>query len=111
MRGLFGGFGFGGGGAQRDNRVLTTSGKWLATVIAFFAMIILTPDLWDLLGDWITALIGARYDGVWADIMFWALKLGAYPMVYFSTRMLVGLIFMGTALCAALRLAGSGRPH
>lgn len=108
MRGLFGGFGFG-GGAPKDDRVLTTSGKWLATVIAAFAMIILTPDLWGWAKDWITGVIHARYSGVWAEIMFWTLKLGVYPLVYFATRMGIGLVFMGTALGAALKLAGRGR--
>ncbi len=109
MRGLFGGFGFGGGGAPKDDRVLTTSGKWLATVIAAFVMIILTPDLWGWGKDWVIDLIANRYSGVWADIMFWAIKLGAYPLVYFATRMSIGLIFMGTALGAALKLAGRAR--
>lgn len=104
---MFGGFG---GGAAQDSRVLTTSGRWLATVIAGFAAILLTLDLWSWVEDAAASAVSRRYSGAWADVMFWALKLGVYPLVYFSTRMGIGLVFMGTALGAALKLAGRGRP-
>lgn len=97
------------GGSQGDSRVLTTSGRWLATIISAFAMILLTPDLWSMTEDWAAGMISRRYSGFWAQAMFWAMKLGAYPLVFFATRMGIGLFFTSTAIGVALKLAASGQ--
>lgn len=104
------GVGRGGGGAGGgDGRLLPSSAKWFAIIVAVIVSILFTPDIWSLVERPAAGWVGERYSGFWAKAMFWALKLGAYPLVFFGVRLLIALAYLGLSIGAAFRLFGGDR--
>ena len=90
--------GMGGGGGKPPNPLIATSGKWLATCVGVFAAIFWTPDLWIAWEDRITTAILARYEGGGAALVYWLLKIGAYPGMFFAVRMGLGITFISLVM-------------
>lgn len=109
MKWMMGALGGGNQGAAQPNPLIATSGKWLATVIALFSTIFWTPDWWMFAESWIVDAIYARYSGMSAKTVYWALKIVAYPLTFFGTRMLLGLVFVSLVLGVTLKLFGGRR--
>lgn len=102
------GAGGGRGGGGGDGRLLPTSAKWFAIIIAAISSILFSVDVWTLVEDDAAIWIAARYDGIWAVAVFWALKLGTYPLVFFAVRLLMALLYLGLTLMMALKLFSPG---
>lgn len=111
MIGMFGatGGGSGGGGGKPPNPLIAASGRWLATCIAVYATIFWTPDVWEHLEPSLSRAIAARYDGFGANLVYWLLKIAAYPLMYFGVRMGLALAFMGLAMGVMLKLFAGHR--
>ena len=100
------GLGGGGNGGKAPNPLIATSGKWLATCIALFAMVFWTPDLWSAFEETIYLAIRARYAPETTFILFWLLAIAAYPLMFFAVRMGLGLIFVGLVFGLITKLFG-----
>ena len=100
------GLGGNGGGGKPPSPLIAGSGKWLATCVGVYAAIFWTPDLWAALEGQIYAAIWARYDGVAATAIYWLLYIAAYPLMFFATRMLLGLAFVSLVMGVLLKAFG-----
>ena len=109
MKGFFGVAGGGGPGGPQPNPLIATSGKWFANVVGLWAAIFLTPDLWTMTEGMIWAAISARYDGLWAEAVYWLLKIAAYPLTFFGVRLSIGLAFVSAAMWLLLHVFGGRR--
>ena len=101
--------GMGGGGGNAPNPLIATSGKWLATCVAVYGTIFWTPDLWMALEGSILRAIHARYDGGAAAFVYWLLKIGAFPLMFFAVRMGLGIAFVSLVMWIMMRFFGSKR--
>lgn len=90
--------GAGGGGGRPPNPLIATSGKWLATCVAVYATMFWTPDAWTVWEPTILRAILARYEGSGAVFVYWVLKIGAYPLMFFAVRMGLGIAFISLVL-------------
>ncbi|MEL6646282.1 MAG: hypothetical protein AAFQ05_01035 [Pseudomonadota bacterium] len=71
---------------------------WLATCIALFSAIFVTPDMWSHFEPSIREAIYGRYSGNWARFFFWLTNMAAYPLVFFGTQTLLGAGAIGSFL-------------
>ena len=99
----------GGGGGKAPKPLIATSGKWLATFVGIYAAIFWTPDAWAAWENTILRAIHARYDGGIAAFVYWLLKLGAYPLVFFAVRMGLGIAFVSLVMWIINRFFGGQR--
>lgn len=99
----------GGSGGKGPNPLIAGSGKWLATCVGIYAAIFWTPDAWVAWENAILHAIHARYDGGSAAFVYWLLKLGAYPLVFFAVRMGLGIAFVSLVMWIINRFFGGQR--
>ncbi|WP_195819425.1 hypothetical protein [Roseobacter sp. MH60115] len=104
---FFGGM-FGGGG-KPPSPLIASSGKWLATCIGIYAAIFWVPDVWMAWEDTIVRAILARYEGTAAAIIYWLLKIAAYPLMFFAVKMALGIGFLSFVMSIMLNLFGGKR--
>lgn len=97
MNWLFG-MGGNGGGQNPPNPLIAGSGKWLASCVGLYAAIFWTPDVWAIWEADIVDAILKRYSGNTAAILFWVLKLAAYPLMFFAVRMVLGVAFVALVM-------------
>lgn len=98
--------GLGGGGQKAPSPLIATSGKWLATFIGAYAAIFWTPNVWVLWEDTIIRAILARYEGNLAAVVYWLLKIGAYPLMFFGVRMGLGIAFVSLVMWLMTKVFG-----
>lgn len=98
-----------GRGGQNGSPFIHSSGKWLAIVIAGVASVFVTPDLWRSFEPLIIENILARYQGGLAEAIYWALRLAAYPLVFFAVRMTLGVVFVTLVMGVVMKLFGGRR--
>ncbi len=91
---VFGGFLGGGGGGKPPNPLIATSGKWLSICVGLYCAAFFTVDLWEAAEPRILDMIYERYEGNMAWIVYWLLRLAAYPMVFFAVKFGLGLAFV-----------------
>ncbi|MGJ8530138.1 hypothetical protein [Maritalea sp.] len=102
--------GLGGGGGQKaPNPLIAGSGKWLATCVGAYATLFWTPDLWAALDITIQQAILARYEGNAATLVYWLLKIAAYPLMFFTVRMGLGIAFVSLTMWVMMRFFGGRR--
>lgn len=102
--------GLGGGTGQKaPNPLITTSGKWLATCIGIYAAVFWTVDAWMLLEEPIVDAIQSRYERNAAVFLYWLLKIGAYPLMFFAVRMGLGIVFISLVMWIMMRFVGGRR--
>lgn len=97
------------GGGSPHKPLIHASGKWLAVVIAVFATVFVTPDLWQAVEPLIIESILARYSGGLAEAIYWVLRLAAYPLVFFGALMALGVIFVSLVMGVMMKLFGGRR--
>lgn len=103
------GLGGGGAGQKAPSPLIATSGKWLATCVGIYAAVFWTVDAWMLLEGTIVDAIQARYEGNTVVFLYWLLKLGAYPLMFFSVRMGLGIAFVSLVMWIMMRFVGGRR--
>ena len=103
------GLGGGGAGGNAPSPLIATSGKWLATCVGVYATIFWTPDVWMTFEAMILNAIYVRYDGSTAAIVYWLLKLGAFPLMFFAVRMGLGVAFVSFVMWIMMRFFGGKR--
>ena len=100
---LFGGM-FGTTGSQvPQTSLFTRSVDGFATMAALAATIFAVPVAWVMVEDWAARELFRLYGEPMAIVMFWALKLGAYPLVFFAIRMSLATTYAALALSVAMR--------
>ena len=97
------------GGGQGGNRLIQSAGKWLAYVIAAVTAVFATPDLWVAWEPMIIQNIYARYNGGLAESIYWGLRLAAYPLVFLTVSMTLGVIFVSRVMGIMMKLFGGRR--
>ncbi len=97
------------GGGQGGNRLIQSAGKWLAYVIAAVTAVFATPDLWTAWEPMIVQNIYTRYNGGLAETIYWGLRFAAYPLVFFTVSMTLGVVFVSLVLGIMLKLFGEHR--
>lgn len=106
MNWLFGAMG--GRNAQPPNPLVASSGKWLTTCLGIYTALFWTPDAWAVNEPWIIDAILARYQDGWATFVYWVLRIAAYPLMFFATKLTLGVAFVSIVLFISLHLF-SGR--
>ncbi|MGD1922804.1 MAG: hypothetical protein ACFB03_01255 [Paracoccaceae bacterium] len=101
---LFGGiFGSSGGGDGEPRSLFVRSVDGFATMAALAATVFAVPVLWFGIESWVARELVRLYGDDMAIIMFWALKLGAYPLVFFAIRMSLATTYAALAISVAMR--------
>lgn len=101
-----------GGGGKPPSPLIAGSGKWLSTCVGLYAAVFWTVDVWALLEPGMLDMIYARYDGTWAQLIYWGLWLAAYPAMFFAVKMILGITFVSLTMWILTRVFGrsGGRP-
>lgn len=107
MNWLFGAMG--GRNAPPPNPLIASSGKWLTTCVGVYAAIFWTPDAWAAWEPSIIAAIQDRYRDGWAMMVYWVLRIAAYPLMFFATKLTLGVSFVSIVLFISLKLFGGRR--
>lgn len=103
------GLGGGGAGQKAPSPLIATSGKWFATCIGFYAAVFWTVDAWILLEQPIVDAIQSRYEGNAAFFLYWLLRIGAYPLMFFAVRMGLGIAFVSLVMWIMMCFVGRRR--
>jgi hypothetical protein len=101
--------GLGGSGDGKVNPLIASSGRWLAIIIAIYASIFWTPDVWSYFEQPLLRAIHARYEGAGAAFVYWLLKIAAYPLMFFGVKMGLGVGFISLVLGVMTQLFGGRR--
>lgn len=91
------------GGRSQPSSLFTRSMDGFATMAALIATVFAVPVLWAMVEDWAARELLRLYGESLAVIFFWALKLGAYPLVFFAIRMSLATTYAALALSLAMR--------
>lgn len=74
------------------------------SMAALFATVFAVPVIWASFEPWIAREILRLYGEDVGFLMFWGLKLGAYPLVFFGIRLSLTTTYATIALSLAMRL-------
>ena len=81
----------------------------MATCIGVYAAIFWTPDVWNAWEEVIVRAILARYEGTAATLIYWLLKVAAYPLMFFAVKMGLGIGFLSLVVGMTTKLFGGKR--
>lgn len=98
-----------GGGGKAPSPLIAASGKHLATCIGVYSAIFWVPDIWNAWEDTIVQAILARYEGTAAALIYWLLKIAAYPLMFFAVKMGLGITFLSFVMGVMMNLFGGKR--
>lgn len=88
-----------------NKRLFMDSAEGFATILAIGATVFLVPAIWKFIAADCYALLRSLYgSGGLAELLFWMIKLGAYPLAFYAIRMSLVTTFMSFAFAAAMRL-------
>lgn len=102
-------FGAGGGGGKAPSPLIAASGRHLTTCIGIYAATFWTPDVWGAWEDTLIDAILARYEGTAAALIYWLLKIAAYPLMFFAVKMGLGISFLSFVVGVMTKLFGGQR--
>lgn len=100
---LFGGFLGNTSGQSGQTSLFTRSMDGFATMAALGATVFAVPVAWEMVEEWVARELLRLYGDAMAVLMFWALKLGAYPLVFFAIRMSLATTYAALAISVAMR--------
>lgn len=101
---VFGGlFGGAGGGQRPPSSLFIRSMDGFATCAAAVATVFLVPVLWDGVEALVARELVRLHGEDMAILFFWAIKLGAYPLMFFAIRMSLATTYAALALTVAMR--------
>ncbi|WP_461429335.1 hypothetical protein [Gymnodinialimonas sp.] len=81
----------------------------MSAFVGFYAAVFWTPDVWAALEPSIIDAILARYQDGWATLIYWLLRIAAYPLMFFTTMLVLGVAFVSIVLFVMLKLFGGRR--
>ncbi|MEO1318422.1 MAG: hypothetical protein AAFW01_17845 [Pseudomonadota bacterium] len=100
---LFGGIFGSAGHQQAQSSLFTRSVDGFATMAALAATVFVVPVAWVMVEDWAARELLDLYGEPMAVVMFWALKLGAYPLTFYAIRMSLATTYATLAIGIAMR--------
>jgi hypothetical protein len=81
----------------------------VATCLGVFAAFCWTPDAWTAWEETIVEAILARYEDGAAFFVYWLLKIGSYPLMFFAVRLGLGIAFISLVMWLMTSLFGRKR--
>lgn len=101
----------GGGGGKQPSPLIVGSGKWLSIFVGLYASLFWTVDVFEFFEPRLLDMIYDRYDGVWAQVIYWVLWLAAYPAMFFAVKLVLGITFVSLAMWILTHVFGRGGTH
>lgn len=99
----------GGKNTPPPNPLIASSGKWMTTFVGVYTGLFWTPDAWLALEPMIVEAISERYEDGWATLVYWLLRIAAYPLMFFATKLILGVTFVSLVLFITLKFFGGRR--